>query len=175
MREDCFGNLAIDALHWIQSGHGLLKNHGDILAAYPVHLAAGTAQQVLSLKEDFSGHIFSRRHGYQLHHRHGSSALATAAFADYAERLATAHGKAYAVHRRDFLSRRVKISPQVFHLQNVIHRATPLRLPYSAARPAAAPCGAALAFRDLGMDQALTFISFARMNCVQMQTNPRDC
>ena len=45
MCEHGFGNLIADAHHRIQSGHRLLEDHRDALAAYMLHLASGQRKQ----------------------------------------------------------------------------------------------------------------------------------
>ena len=49
-------NLLSDGKHWIQGVHGVLKDHGNLIATNFLHLfsVSGIGQEVLSVKEDLS-------------------------------------------------------------------------------------------------------------------------
>src|SRR5690606_41456270 len=46
-----FGDLAADAQHRVEAGHRLLEDHGDVVAAHPLHLPLGQGQQVGAIED----------------------------------------------------------------------------------------------------------------------------
>ena len=48
-------DLMPDGVQWVERGHGLLKDHGDAVAADPAHGVLGIFEQVLTLEPDGPG------------------------------------------------------------------------------------------------------------------------
>ena len=55
MQTQRFGNLLAHSEYGIQRGHGILKDHRDVVAAYVTHLAVGKLQQIPAFKKNLSG------------------------------------------------------------------------------------------------------------------------
>src|SRR5712691_555468 len=55
------GKLALDGENRVEGGHGLLKDHGNLLTTDPPHLRVGELEQVLTSEDDFPAHRFTRR------------------------------------------------------------------------------------------------------------------
>ena len=56
----CLNQLVPDGIHGIQAGHGILENHGHLLAPEGGQLLGGQGQHILSLKGDGAAHHLSR-------------------------------------------------------------------------------------------------------------------
>ncbi len=87
MHPQGFADLFTDPEHRIEGGHRLLEDHGDLLAADPVHLALTGAGQILAVKQDPPAGDAAGRVRDQLEDRQGGQALAAAGFADDAKHL----------------------------------------------------------------------------------------
>src|SRR5262249_15493071 len=79
------GKLALDGEHRVEGGHGLLKDHGNLLTTDMPHLQVGELEQVLTLEDDFPSHRFARRVWNEAHDRERAHALAAAAFSHEAQ------------------------------------------------------------------------------------------
>src|SRR5690606_18717950 len=81
--------------------HRVLEDHGDAVAAHVPHLIVGQIEQVLAVEHDLAADDLAGRAGDQPHHRERCHALARAALADDAERLAAVHVEGDVVDRLD--------------------------------------------------------------------------
>ena len=100
-------HLVLDGVDWIEGGHGVLKDHGDVAATDLVHLLLALAQQVLSVKFDLIGLDFARWVA-ELDQGKAGDALA-AALPHHAQHLALLHGEADVVYRFDYAFEGVEV------------------------------------------------------------------
>ncbi|UXN74777.1 hypothetical protein N8D56_06925 [Devosia sp. A8/3-2] len=112
--DDGFGNLRADALHGIERNHGILEDHGDVVAAQIVEHAFGapTVSVPKSLIEPRTARLSSSRPSMDMQVRLFPQPLS----ANRAQRFARQHRKAYLFHQciasgvdaeaRDFEKRR---------------------------------------------------------------------
>ncbi|MNG30200.1 hypothetical protein D3C84_1157730 [compost metagenome] len=84
MQAEHLHQLIPDRLHRVERRHGLLEDHGDAVAAHPVHLIRRQGEQLLPLKADGAGHHLTVGPGQQPHDGERGDALAAAGLADYA-------------------------------------------------------------------------------------------
>ena len=54
MKQDGFDQLTSDGDHRIQRGHRILKDHGDIVAAYPAQLSSPHLKQILTFEKSLA-------------------------------------------------------------------------------------------------------------------------
>ena len=101
-----FTDLLLDGVHGVQRRHGLLKDHGDVLAAQLAQRRGGEGGDVhlpavALLKADGALTAHSQRKGEQSHDRGAGNALAAAGLAHHAEVLPFADGEIHALHQLD--------------------------------------------------------------------------
>ena len=114
---DHFGNLFANGNQRIQAGHGVLKHHGDLLAADFAHLLIADFGQVGAFKFNFA--VFNAGSiGQQAQDGHGSNAFAAAGFTNDTKDLALMHFKADAAHSLHFAGGSHKGGFQILYLQN---------------------------------------------------------
>ncbi len=111
-----FGNLPADGEHRVETGHRLLKNHGDIVAAHLAHFTNRQLEQVLSMEQNLAADNFARRGLHQPHDGQRSDAFAAARFAHDAQRLSFFDGKGDVVDSLDDTVFGVEIGLKVFNL-----------------------------------------------------------
>lgn len=58
--QQCFLDLKTDPQHRVKGGHGVLKDHGDVVPAYFCHFVLRFFQKVFTFEEDLSFHDPSR-------------------------------------------------------------------------------------------------------------------
>lgn len=80
-----FGDLPADGHDWVEGGHGLLKDHGDLTSADLAQVALGAMAEILTLKDDAAGG--AGRVGKQAEEGERGCGLAGSGFADEAEGL----------------------------------------------------------------------------------------
>ena len=114
---DHFGNLFANRNQRIQAGHGVLKHHGDLLAADFAHLLIADFGQVSAFKFNFA--VFNAGSiGQQAQDGHGSNAFAAAGLTNDTKDLALMHFKADAAHSLHFAGGSHKGGFQILYLQN---------------------------------------------------------
>jgi hypothetical protein len=91
------GDLLAHGEHRVQARHRFLEDDGDLFGPDLPHLLGPQRHEIAALPQHAAGHDLARRHVDQLHHRLGGDALAAAALADHADRLALADGDVDAV------------------------------------------------------------------------------
>ena len=101
----------------VEGGHGLLKDHGDAVAADAAHLGLGQLHQVLPLEQDLAAGDPARRGGDETHDGVGGDALAAAGLAHQAQGLAGQNGQAHVVDRLGGVAAHREIGPQVLDLE----------------------------------------------------------
>src|SRR5262252_6308350 len=79
------GKLALDRENGVEGGHGLLIDHGNLLATDPPDLRVGQLEQVLTIEDDFPTHRFARRVWNETHDGQSAHTLAAATFSDEAQ------------------------------------------------------------------------------------------
>ena len=76
------GELLADGVDRVERGHGLLKNHGDIVSPYSLNIFSAQLQQILSVEQDSAlgahcAHILK-----QPQNRHGGNGFPGTGFPD---------------------------------------------------------------------------------------------
>src|SRR5262249_47099418 len=74
------GKLARDGKDRVKRGHGLLKDHRNLLTPDTPHVRVGGPEQVLTIEDDSPAHRFARRVWHEAHDREGAHTLAAATF-----------------------------------------------------------------------------------------------
>ncbi len=101
-----FGDLVADPLHGIERRHGLLEDHGDLVAAQRPHGGLGHGQQVpdgaiAATEQRATVDPGSRRRRGEPHHGEARDALARAGLAHQRQGLTRLHREGHVVHGRD--------------------------------------------------------------------------
>lgn len=91
-----FGDLLADGHDRVEGGHGLLKDHGEALAAVAAHGGFGEGEEVLPGEADRAGE--GSGGGEKAEEGERGGGLARAGFPDQAEGLAGGNGERDAVH-----------------------------------------------------------------------------
>ena len=117
--------LSADAEHRVQAGHGLLKDHGHIVAPQILHPLRGGLGDVVALavaevQANFAVHDLALRPLQQLHDGEAGNGLTAAGLAHHAHGLADGHVEGDAVHGADGTHVREEVGVQVLDLQGVI-------------------------------------------------------
>ena len=110
VKPERLGDLDADLHDRVERGHGLLKDHGDVIATNAAKLESGDLEEVvvgvgllrIGAKKRAAALDLARRHGNEAKQREGSDALATAGFADDAEGFAGKQIKGQAINGADF-------------------------------------------------------------------------
>ena len=111
------GDLAPDRQHRVERRHRLLEDHRDLVAADVPDLVLVHLEEVFALEEDLAADDLARRVRDQPQDRERADALAAAALADEAERLARLDVVGDAVDGLDDALFREEVRPQVLDLQ----------------------------------------------------------
>ncbi len=61
MQNEGFAHLPFDSVERVQARHGLLKYHGDAVAADRLQATGGSAEQLLAVETDAPGGMCGRR------------------------------------------------------------------------------------------------------------------
>jgi hypothetical protein len=85
---DDLADLRLDRVQWIERGHRLLEDDGDVAAANLPHLLLRPVDQFLSLEVDAARGMRGIRIGQQLEDRERADRLAGAGLADQCDALA---------------------------------------------------------------------------------------
>src|SRR6266576_5950710 len=89
MNDGGFGDLIPDGEDGVQGGHRLLKDHGDLVAAYGAQLRRREGQQIAALELDqAAGENVAGGLGDEAENRERGDGLTAPRFADDAQRLA---------------------------------------------------------------------------------------
>ena len=94
-------DLIADGHHRVQARHGVLEDHGDLLAANLAHFLCTQLQQVLAFKEDLTTADNTGRVRDQTHDAQRRSRLACAGFTDEADALTLLNAQVKMVDRLD--------------------------------------------------------------------------
>ncbi|KMS64599.1 hypothetical protein BVRB_018640, partial [Beta vulgaris subsp. vulgaris] len=100
MRRQRLHDLEADVEAWVEAGHRLLEDHGDVLADDLAPGAGRETEQVLALEAHLVGENLARI-GNEPHDRQHGDALAGAGFADHAQELAFLDGEVDAIDRAE--------------------------------------------------------------------------
>ncbi len=125
---DAFGDLLADGLDWVERGHGVLEDHGHLVAAHRPQLLEGHFEDVLPLHEYLTGYDPARRRGDQVEDRQGGGGLAGPGFPHQAEGLSGGYGDVQPCNGVHDLLVDDVFHRKVFDFQSVllgIHRGAP--------------------------------------------------
>ena len=128
------GDLVAHGHQRVQSGHGVLEDHGDLLAADAAHLLFRQLQQILSIQDDLAVQDLRGRVGQDAQDGFGDGGLARAGLAHQAQAPAPLDFQGNAVHRVDH-----RAGGGVNHLQ-VPHREEDIVFFFVLFRHAVASC-----------------------------------
>jgi hypothetical protein len=78
---DGLADLVPDGEDGVEARHGVLEDHGDVVAPDLLHPLLGGLEQVLALEEDLTLRILDRRSGVETHDAESRHALAAAGLA----------------------------------------------------------------------------------------------
>ena len=106
MQLDGFDNLFANGINRVEAGHGLLENHGDVVAADFSHLTFGKFQQVLTIKDYLTADNPAGGVRNQTQNRQARDTLAAAAFADNREGTSSFYFVTHVVDPRGLRPRR---------------------------------------------------------------------
>ena len=99
-----FGDLGADGVDRVEAGHGLLKDHADVLAPHGAHVAIGQRHQIAAAQADGAARDLADLLGEEAHDREAGDRLARARFTDDGDGLAGLDPKAHAIDRDDPLA-----------------------------------------------------------------------
>ena len=119
VKAQALAQLATDGVDRVQRGHGVLEDHGDVVAADLLHLSFGHLEQRLAAVADVAALDASRGHVDETHDGERGHGLAASGLADHAEGLSTVEGVAHAVDGLDHAVLRVEVHLEVVHLKQV--------------------------------------------------------
>ena len=98
--DERLGNLIAAGEHRVERRHGLLENHGDLVAANLAHLLARELEEVFPLEQHLSRDL-RRRDVQKPHNGERGHALAAAGFSHDAHTFALTHREAHVVDRTE--------------------------------------------------------------------------
>ena len=101
----------------VQGGHGILKDHGDLIAADLSQLAVLHLEQILPVEEDLSAADLGGGLGQKPQNGQGGGGLARAGLAHQTQGLALFDGEADAVDRLDHRVVGAVVNGQIFDLK----------------------------------------------------------
>ena len=123
---NALAHLLAHAHGGIQAGHGVLEDHGELLAPVGLHLLVAELGEILALEQDFAALEAHWGRGQQLHDGLHAHALAAAGFADDGEGLARIQVEIDAAHRLHFAGIGVKGNAKIAHFQQMLlHACSP--------------------------------------------------
>ena len=120
VQAQALSHLLADLVDRVQAGHGVLEDHGDIVAAHVLHLRLGHVEQVVPAVEHGPALDLSRRHGDEAHHGHMGDGLARTGLAHHAEGLAAVQRVGHAVDRAHHAVLGMEVHLEVIDLQQVM-------------------------------------------------------
>jgi hypothetical protein len=97
VQSDCFDHLCRNSQEGIEAGHGVLENHGDVVAPKMAKLTFGELQDVLSLEQDLTSDDFSRRTGDEPHDGEVGHRFAASRFPNDSQGLTLVQREGYTV------------------------------------------------------------------------------
>ena len=118
MQADTFGDLLAHAHDRVQAGHGVLEDHGDVLAADLLKLRRAEAEHIVAADRDLAAFDDSGGIGHQVQQCQSRGGLACAGLADQADGLALFQLKADAVDGLDHLFLDDILDDEVFDLED---------------------------------------------------------
>ena len=126
MDEERLGDLGAGRHGRIETGHRLLEDHSELVAADLLHLALGGAHQIAVIELNCSTFDASGRRGQKPHDRLRGDALAASRFADEAHGLAFRNGEGDILDHPDEALIRVEPDIQAFDADErpVVHSKT---------------------------------------------------
>ena len=114
--------LPLDGENGVETGHGLLENDRDLVAADLIHFAEGDLGQIDAPEKDLAALDIAVA-VKQAQDAHGRNGLAGAGFADYAKRLALLHGIRYVIDGLHDAALGGKVCVQVLDFKQICHNA----------------------------------------------------
>ena len=120
------GQLVADGEKRVERGHGILKDHADLVAADLAEHFGREPRQIRSVKD----HLVRRNFGVvrqKVQHGEHRNALAAAAFADDAHGLALVHVQIHAANGLHLADVDIERRPQVFNVKESLHGSLPCR------------------------------------------------
>ena len=118
--EDRLGDLVTDALGRVKRGHGVLEDHGDVVATNLLHLLVRELREVLAHEVDAAARDVPPGR-QKLQDRQSRHRLAATRLADDAERLACFDVQTHAAYGRDGGMTHINFDGQVLDIQNATH------------------------------------------------------
>ena len=116
MEPQRLADLPPDGEHRVQTGHRLLEDHADVVAAQLAHLRLGEIEQVAPLEADDAGSAPGRLRD-ETQDRHGRDRLAASALAHHGHGLARIDVEGNALDRAHHAVRRAEMRLQPVYLE----------------------------------------------------------
>ena len=130
MKLNYFSDLIAYGKNRVQSGHGILEYHGDIVASYGLHLFFCLFQKVFALKVNLSLNYFSRRIGNKPENAQRRRRLSGACFSYKSKRIAGLKRQVDAVHGADISVHRIVMNMKVLYLKQTHFPSPPYRFSF---------------------------------------------
>jgi hypothetical protein len=111
------GDLVADFEDGVETGSGLLEDHGDAVAADVAHVGFGKLEQVLALEEDLAADDLAGD-AHEAQDGEGGHAFATARFADKTHDFSAIDVKVDAIDGLDHAVLGVEVGFEVPHLED---------------------------------------------------------
>src|SRR5215510_5725818 len=121
VQTDRLADLIAHGKYRIQRGHGLLKDHGNLVAANFTHLLVAQFEKIMPAIANLAADDLSRRRRDQPHNRKRRDTLATTGLADESEGLPFRYVKTDTVNCPQFAFRCKKGSLKILHLNEISH------------------------------------------------------
>ena len=125
MRHDSLGNLVANCRDGVETGHGILKDHGDLFAADGLTMLFLHRQKVFPAIENLTTDNLSRWTLDQSHDAARQRCFARAGLADETQCFALAKRQGQTIERVDASAVGVILNDKVFYFQNVAHSRPP--------------------------------------------------
>ena len=101
-------DLVAAGVHRVERCHGLLKDHGDFVAAHRAHLFFRQLQNIAPLEENLAAQNACRGRGEQTHHIFGRDRLAGTRFADQTKDFPLFHRDGHIRHHGNWFALKEK-------------------------------------------------------------------
>ncbi len=111
---DNLRHLVTDRVDRVQRGHGLLENHGDLIAPDAPHPGFCELEQVFLLEQYFAAGYPAGRGRYEPHDGGSRDALSAAGFSHEAQGLSRRDLEAHVVHRLENGAPDLELDLEVF-------------------------------------------------------------
>lgn len=125
VKQDGLHDLIAAGEHGVEGGHGLLEDHGDVVATVGAQLLFGKPGEVylalLAVKEDLTAGNAARWIGYEAHDGQAGHRLSRTRFAHDADGFSLIDGKTHVVDRRDLAVFRGESRYQVPDVDEFLH------------------------------------------------------